>query len=300
MTPLDDAGTTDPDDRRDVRLAQGGGREALEALVGRHQRWVYNLVLRMVYLPQDAEDATQEILIKVVTKLSTFQGASSFRTWLYRIACNHVLNMKRGRAEERRWTFAEYGAALDATPDRELPDPAAVPADVRLLVEEAKIGCTSGMLLCLDREQRLVYVLGAVFGVSDVVGSDVMGLSRDAFRQKLSRARRDLHRFMHGQCSLINAANPCRCARKTRGFMEAGFVDPANLLFARSRVERIRDVAPAVLAQLDELDTAYAAIHREHPFQPSPDFVRAVRVLVQRPDFRAIVAADQEELPDDE
>jgi RNA polymerase sigma factor (sigma-70 family) len=295
MNPLAETATTEPDDLRDVRLAQAGSREALEALVGRHQRWIYNLVLRMVYLSQDAEDATQEILIKLMTKLSTFQGSSSFRTWLYRIACNHVLNMKRGRAEERRWTFVEYGAALDGTPDRELPDPSAVPADVRLLVEEAKIGCTSGMLLCLDREQRLIYVLGAIFAVTDGVGADVMGISRDAFRQKLSRARRDLHRFMHGQCGLINPANPCRCARKTRGFMEAGFVDPANLLFARPHVERVKDAAPAVMAGLDELDVAYGAIHREHPFHSSPDFVRALRGLVQRPDFRTIVTADQKE-----
>jgi RNA polymerase sigma factor (sigma-70 family) len=300
MNPLAETPATESDDLRDVRLAQGGSRDALEALVGRHQRWIYNLVLRMVYLPQDAEDATQEILIKLVTKLSTFHGASSFRTWLYRIACNHVLNMRRGRAEERRWTFVEYGAALDGTEDRDLPDTTTIPADVRLLVEEAKIGCTSGMLLCLDREQRLVYVLGAIFGVTDVVGADVMGMGRDAFRQKLSRARRDLHRFMQDQCGLINAANPCRCARKTRGFMAAGFVDPANLLFARPHVERIRDVSPAVMAQLDELDAAYGAIHRDHPFQPSPDFVRSLRVLVQRPEFRTIVAADDKELHDDE
>src|SRR5687767_4658518 len=133
MNPLTDTPATESDDLRDVRLAQGGSRDALEALVGRHQRWIYNLVLRMVYLPQDAEDATQEILIKLVTKLSTFHGASSFRTWLYRIACNHVLNMRRGRAEERRWTFVEYGAALDGTEDRDLPDTTTIPADVRLL-----------------------------------------------------------------------------------------------------------------------------------------------------------------------
>ncbi len=69
-------------------------------LVTRHQRWIYNIVLRMIYLPQDAEDITQEILIKLITKLSTFKGDSRFRTWLYRIVVNHVLNMKRARGED--------------------------------------------------------------------------------------------------------------------------------------------------------------------------------------------------------
>ena len=86
-------------DRSLVTQAQAGDREALEALVGRHQRWIYNIAIRMLAHPQDAEDATQEILIKAITRLSTFEGRSRFRTWLYRIVVNHVLNARRGRAE---------------------------------------------------------------------------------------------------------------------------------------------------------------------------------------------------------
>src|ERR1700756_2174455 len=99
-----------------VLRARSGDRNALEDLVRRHQAWIYNIAIRMLYHPQDAEDATQEILIKVMTRLSSFEGRSSFRTWLYRIVFNHVLNMKRGRVEAQRATvdFASYGAALDA------------------------------------------------------------------------------------------------------------------------------------------------------------------------------------------
>jgi RNA polymerase sigma factor (sigma-70 family) len=99
QNPLAESAASDPEDRELVRRAPGGDREALERLITRHQAWIYNIVLRMVYLPQDAEDATQEILVKLVTKLSTFAGKSGFRTWLYRIVVNHVLNMKRGRAD---------------------------------------------------------------------------------------------------------------------------------------------------------------------------------------------------------
>src|SRR4051812_22458907 len=105
--PLAIAATTDPADRDCVTRAQEGKADALDALVRRHQPWIYNIVLRMVYHPQDAEDATQEILIKVITKLSTFQGRSSFRTWLYRLVVNHVLNMKRRAFEPATLTFAE-------------------------------------------------------------------------------------------------------------------------------------------------------------------------------------------------
>ena len=92
----------------------------------------------MVFQPHDAEEVTQEVLVKVITKLSTFKGESKFRTWLYRIAANHVLNMKRRSAETQVTTFADYGAAINSTPDLDLPDPKSVPVAVPLLVEEAR------------------------------------------------------------------------------------------------------------------------------------------------------------------
>lgn len=288
VNPFADAGS-ETGDCELVTRAQQGSQEALEAFVGRHQAWIYNLVLRMVYHPQDAEDATQEVLIKVLTKLSTFEGRSSVRTWLYRIVINHVLNMKRARAEVMEWTFQKYGDGLASAPDEDLPDPRSVPADVRLLVDEARITCTSGMLLCLDREQRLVYILGQIFGVPDSVGSELLNTSRANFRQKLTRARRDLHSFMQGSCGLVNKSNPCRCAKKTRAFMKAGYVDPHNLLFARSRVTRVREVAERAHEEMDSLDDAYAEIHRDHPFHASPDFVASLRALIDQPSFKSIV-----------
>jgi len=166
-----------------------------------------------------------------------------------------------------------------------------VPADLQLLVDESRISCSSGMLLCLSREQRLVYILGEIFGTSDAVGAELLETSRDNFRQKLSRARRDLHNFMHDKCGLVNKANPCRCAKKTRVFMDAGFVDPHNLLFARTHMVRVRDVAPRVHEDIDALDTAYAEIHRSHPFLASPDCVAMLRGLLEQPRFRAIFDA---------
>src|SRR5437867_11878614 len=119
---LADAAETDSDDLELVRRIQNGDRDALETLVMRHQDWVYNIVLRMVYHPQDAEDATQEILIKLLTRLSTFEGRSSFRTWLYRLVFNHILNMKRGRVEAANWTFNAYGDGLNRVAVEDLRD----------------------------------------------------------------------------------------------------------------------------------------------------------------------------------
>ncbi len=290
--PFADVAAGEARDQELVQLAKGGSRTALEELVVRHQAWIYNLALRMVHRPEDAKDATQEVLIKLFTRLSSFDGRSSLRTWLYRIVINHLLNMKRSRAESRGITFAEYGRALDGTPDEDLPDTQAVPADVQLLVAEARIGCTSGMLLCLDRQQRLIFILGSIFGVGDAVGAELLELSRDNFRQRLARARRDLQNFMQDKCGLVNTANPCRCARKTRGFIAAGHIDPNNLRFAKERMTHVRDVAACVSAGITGLDAVYAEVYRDHSFQDSPDFVVALRELMNRPEFRSTLELD--------
>jgi len=284
--PLGDSPGTDDADRSLVIRASAGDREALEDLVRRHQAWIYNIAIRMLAHPQDAEDATQEILIKALTRLSSFEGRSSFRTWLYRITVNHILNMKRGRLEPETLTFSCYAHGLDSTPDLDPPDEASVPVDVRLLVDEARISCTSGMLLCLDRAQRLVYILGEIFEVSDVFGAELLDISRENFRQRLARARRDLHNFMNDKCGLVNASNPCRCAKKTRGFMEAGYLNPTNLLFARERVRQVRDVLPQTSRAIAALDEECGRIYREHPFYDSPDVVPALRRLIDSTEFR--------------
>jgi RNA polymerase sigma factor (sigma-70 family) len=286
---LADDAAFDADDVQLVTSAQNGNQEALEALIRRHQSWIYNIVLRMAYNPFDAEDATQEILIKLITRLSTFERRSSFRTWLYRIVVNHVLNMKRGRSESHGLNFASYAESLDATPDKNLPDPRATGADVQLLVEEAKTVCTTAVLLCLDREQRLVFILGEILGVTDVVAAELLEISRDNFRQKLTRARRDLYSFLHGKCGLVNAANPCRCAKKTKGFIKAGYVDPEKLMFLSERTARVREVAKSASEQLGTLDEAYADIYRDHPFQNSPDFVASLKDLINSSTFGSIV-----------
>ena len=281
------------DDLALVESARGGSLEALEKLVLRHQAWIYNIAVRMVFHPQDAEEVTQEVLVKAVTRLGAFRGDSAFRTWLYRITANHVLNIKRRGGELRPQTFASYAAAINDTPDLDLPDPKSVPVDVPLLVEEAKVGCTTGMLLCLDRRQRLVFTLGEIFGVGDAVGGEVLEMSADNFRQCLARARRDLYRFMHGQCGLVNAANPCRCPKKTRGFIAGGHVDPDHLLFVPLHVRRVKDAAADTVREIgDVLDREYAAVFREHPFLEPSDQVGWVRRMLARPDIRTALCLE--------
>jgi RNA polymerase sigma factor (sigma-70 family) len=288
FNPFTESVEADTTDAALVEKAKAGDRAALEELILRHQAWIFNVAVRMVFHPHDAEEVTQEVLVKVVTSLSTFKGESEFRTWLYRIVSNHVLNMKRRRAERDTLSFTGYADAINDTPDMDLPDPKTVPVDVPLLVEEAKIGCTMGMLLCLDRKQRLVFTLGEILGASDTVGSEVLEMSPENFRQSLARARRDLYNFMHNQCGLVNESNLCRCPKKTRGFIEGGHVDPQRLLFAAHHVERVKSIAGETVRQIEDVVEAdYAAIYRDHPFLQPSDQAAWLRRMFDRQDVRA-------------
>jgi len=287
FNPFTEVAGSDGTDAELVEQAKNGDRRALETLVLRHQAWIYNIAVRMVFQPHDAEEVTQEVLVKVITKLSTFKGESKFRTWLYRIAANHVLNMKRRRAETQVTTFDAYAAAIDNTPDLDLPDSKSVPVALPLLVEEAKNGCTMGMLLCLDRRQRLIFTLGEILGVSDSVGGEVLEMTAENFRQCLSRARRDLHNFMNDQCGLVNTTNPCRCPKKTRGFIDHGHVDPHHLLFVPEHVQRVRDVAPAMVHEVEDVvERQHAAIYGDHPFLQPTDQVGWLRRLLENEGMR--------------
>lgn len=285
--PLSRACADSPDDLACVRQAVRGDRRALEQLVRRHQGFVYSLAQRMLYSPEDAADATQEILIQIVTSLASFRGEAGFRTWAYRIAVRHLLACKRSRTEAVVHSFSCFAQTLDATPDLDPPGEGTLPVDVRLVVEEAKVGCLMAMLLCLDREHRMAFVLGQIFEASDVIAAEVLGISRDNFRQRLVRAREQLRRFLTGRCGLLDEQGTCHCARKTRGFIAKGIVDPARLRFTRVHLDEAKERAILGARDLEgEVEHAYARLLGSQPEPQAVAFADVLRDVLAHPRVR--------------
>jgi hypothetical protein len=139
------------------------------------------------------------------------------------------------------------------------------------LLEEAKVGCMLGMLLCLDRAQRVAFILGEIMECPSTLAADVLQISPAAFRKRLERARTDLSAFMNDQCGLLNPANACRCERKAKGFIEAGWVNPASLKFTAARVRGAQTSALREYRSLDLLEARAASLFREHPQLDGPD-----------------------------
>lgn len=292
--PVTDSAThTDLTDADLVRAAVSGDRPALEQLVRRHQGFIYGLSQRMLYSPDDAADATQEILVRIVTNLSAFRGEAAFRTWAYRIAVRHLTTLRKARVENAVHDFQCFGQCLDAMPDADLPAAGTLPVDVQLVVEEAKVGCLMAMLLCLDREHRMAFVLGEIFEATDAVIAEVLEISADNARQRLTRARHQLREFLTGRCTLVHPSGSCRCAKKTAAFIRQGIVDPARLCFTAIHLDEAR-AASAVGARALEgyVEDAYAALLRSQALEGSADFAGILRGLLERPEVRRTLAVE--------
>lgn len=242
----------------DVSLALDGDADALERVVRSMQPLVQRLALRFFGCPQHAQDATQEVLIQVVTRLDRFAGQSAFTTWVYRVATNKFLSMSRSRAERAATTFAAF--------DDELADlPPSPDADDALLLEEVKIGCTLAMLLCLERDARMAYILGAIAELDHELAAEILDLSPATYRKRLQRARDAITGLMRARCGLFDPANPCRCGRRVERAISRGRVDPDELVFATAADQARR--FPRVLDEIRSLDEVAraAALYRSHP-----------------------------------
>lgn len=262
-----------------VDLAKKGQRSALEELVRRIQDRIYGLALRTLFLPADAEDATQEILIKIITHLGSFKGESRFTTWCFRVAANHLLSTRKRRA--KRWfSFEKCKQAIEEALSMSSIEDFESPED-HLIVEEVKLACLQGMLLCLSREIRMAFILGVVFEVTSVEGSQILSITPEAFRQRLSRGRKQIQDFMTKKCSLVNPGNPCACAKLLPYQIKIKLLDPENLRFAdHCCYARWNGSADSRLQELGELERI-SVLFRSHPDYAAPEtFVESIKKLV--------------------
>jgi hypothetical protein len=141
------------------------------------------------------------------------------------------------------------------------------------------------MLMCLDRRQRLAFILGEIFGETSDWGAAAMEITPENFRQLLSRARHDLYQFMNDKCGLVNQDNPCRCALKASAFMRNDWLDASNLQFSRDRVAAVKNVAPNRLDELQAMDRQHADLYRMQPFLAGPDLAAKLRGILSQSSF---------------
>jgi RNA polymerase sigma factor (sigma-70 family) len=251
-----------------ARRAVDGDREALDSLVQALQGDIYGLALRMLWNREDAEDATQEILVRVVTRLSQFDFRSKLKTWVYRVAVNYILDVKKSPVERMHLNFERFAEDLAEGLSSDGP----TDAERSLLTEEVKIGCTLGILQCLDRPHRLAYVLGEILDVPGPEAADALEITPDLFRKRLQHARTAIVSFTRTYCGLASDTASCACNRRVPAALRVGRIrqDALDLANRASSYQETR----ALVRRVDEVRWALEVHRTSHPRASSVDFAR--------------------------
>jgi RNA polymerase sigma factor (sigma-70 family) len=267
--------------------ATQGDLAALDRLLMAVQPGIYNLAVRVLGQRDDAADATQEILLKVVTHLASFRGEAAFTSWVWRIARNHLMTARTRSAEAPEVSLEAMAERLRAGLDfaanaaQARGDAGPLTPQDKLEARQVALACTQGMLMTLDREQRLVYLLDTVFDLPSKEAAAVVGITPAAYRQRLSRTRARLHGFMERTCGLVAPEAACRCDRQlpavrhqrgTRAVVP--ILQPPSTLDATQTFDAFTRVADA------------ASVFRAHPDVQAPAALRAaIRAVLSQEGF---------------
>ncbi len=278
----------DPETNKAINLAREGDGDAIEWLIKSIQDRVYALAIKMLYLIPDAEDATQEILIKIVTKLGGFRKECSFVTWSMKIASNHLLNKRKNLARQQ-FTFKNCEDMII----RDIPDPSTkeyLEVEQELLVNEMRIVCVLGLFQCLDWDLRIVYIFGETMDINSSEGSAILGITPANFRKRFSRARKRLRSFLINNCELFDAKkNPCKCYIQSIASVKNGFINPKNLQHVKylGHKNKKRDIA----LQLQEIEklSRTAALMKINPDYAAPEiFIARIRKMLNSGKFKIL------------
>lgn len=275
-----------------IDMAISGDHEALETILLGVQDMVFNLSMRMLGTIPDAEDATQEILIKVMTHLSSFRQESSLTTWTFRIAVNHLRNYQKGMFSKFPLSFEAYGEDIASGREKDVPDMSGG-VDEALLEKELKLSCTNVMLQCLDAESRCIYVLGTMFRLDSRIAAEILDITPEAYRQRLSRIRKKVAEFLKEYCGL-SGTGICSCKRRTNYAIASHRIDPANLGFQSMKECGYEDITPFVdaMEQLDKLSQVFA----DFPAYRSTEKIALwVRNLLTSKSFSTVLRAQEVE-----
>lgn len=241
-----------------VDKATAGDKKALETLIVGVQDIVFNLSLRMLGTFADAEDATQDILLKMITHLSSFRGDSSFTTWVFSIAANHLKNYKKHMFARYPLSFEYYGDDIENGKSKDVPD-LTQNVEKGILAEELKMSCTNVMLQCLDTESRCIFILGTMFKIDSRIAGDILGITPETYRQRLCRIRKKMADFLGQYCGEYGGGK-CKCKDRVNYAIQSHRISPPQLDYRSATeipVQTMLDVKNA-MEEIDDLSRNFS------------------------------------------
>ena len=175
-----------------------GNSEAMDVLILKYQDRIYNLVLKMCSNTDDAAELTQEALFKAINNLDSFEGRSSFLTWLSRIAINLTINYCQKRNKHKSISLdAEYTNNNQAKTalkkylcDNNSPEPSVIAQNKELYQ------IVVNLLMKLDTGQRAAILLRDVEGMNYAQIATVLDIKLGTVKSRINRARNMLREIV--------------------------------------------------------------------------------------------------------
>ncbi|MFG6373744.1 MAG: RNA polymerase sigma factor [Oscillospiraceae bacterium] len=269
-----------------IERATAGDKQALEAVLAEVQDLVFNLSLRMLGTFPDAEDAAQDILLKVMTHLSSFRGDSAFSTWVFRIAVNHLKDYKKHMFAHAPLSFEFYGEDIKHGKLEDIPD-LTQNTDQAILAEELKLSCTNVMLQCLDPESRCIFILGTMFRLDSRIAGDILNMTPEAYRQRLSRSRKKMAEFLSEYCGEYGHGT-CRCAKRINYAIQNHRISPDRLTFTAAKPD---DTIRGVTRAMEEIDDYSRQFAFCRTYRSPERLAQTIRDLLNGPVFSVVTDA---------
>lgn len=190
------------EEKKLLERAKKGDVEAFESLVEVYQKKVYNIALRMIGNPHDAEELAQEVFIRVFKSLAGFKEQAQFSTWIYRITINTCLDELRKR-KNRRVVYldqeidtGENEIKRQLEDDRPTPDVSAEKNELRKLVQDA--------IQKLPENHRIILILRDLNGMSYDEIAKVLKSPEGTVKSRISRARQALKKLLKNNQELFD------------------------------------------------------------------------------------------------
>jgi RNA polymerase sigma factor (sigma-70 family) len=221
---------------------------------------------------QDAEDATQESLIRIVTRLAQFRADARFSTWAWRIAVRRILDFRDQRAAGARYDLAGFEADLAEGLDAQAEER----AEDAVLLKQLKVACSRALLQCLDGDHRIAFILGEILELDSTEAAEVLEIEPATFRKRLSRARASITDFLTRTCGVMSPEGWCACHRRLDRALALGRLDRGDLEVQDGDLVQIR----AQILELSEVQRTGAYFRKDGKIDSKRDFVAAIRAVL--------------------
>ena len=190
------------DERLLIKQSKCGSVDSFEQLIEDNRKKVYNIALRMLGNPEDANDVTQEVFLRVFKSMRGFKEQSSFSTWIYRITKNVCLDEIRKKKKnnlvyiDKQIEYGDGQVTMQLEDERETPEEAAERTELSLRVREA--------IAMLPEQHRILIVLRDIQNFSYDEIADILKCPDGTVKSRINRARSALREILHSRKELFN------------------------------------------------------------------------------------------------